>query len=89
MVFNIKMDSKFTSKARLVAGGHKTAPPSSITYSSVVTRESVRMEFLIAGLDNLDICYCVIVNAYLNAPCLENCGPNQDHNLGVRKNMFT
>jgi hypothetical protein len=33
MVFDIKMD--FMHKARLVAGGHVTDPPSSITYSSV------------------------------------------------------
>ena len=34
MIFNIIMDGKFTRKTRLVAGGHKMAPPSSITYSS-------------------------------------------------------
>ena len=38
IIFDIKMDSKFTHKARLVADGHKTSPPSSITYPSVVTR---------------------------------------------------
>ena len=38
MIFDIKMDGKFTRKARLVAGRHKMAPPSSINYSSVVTR---------------------------------------------------
>ena len=31
MVFDIKMNDKFTRKARLVSGGNKTAPPSSIT----------------------------------------------------------
>jgi hypothetical protein len=39
MVFAIKMD--FTCKARFVAGGHNTDPPSSFTYTSVVLRESV------------------------------------------------
>ena len=38
MIFNIKMDGKFTRKSRLVSSGHKTSPPSSITYSIVVTR---------------------------------------------------
>ena len=28
MIFDINMDGKFTRKAILVAGGHKTAPPS-------------------------------------------------------------
>eukprot|EP00957_Ditylum_brightwellii_P132163 10077067-Ditylum_brightwellii.AAC.1 len=40
MIFDIKMDGNFTRKARYVAGGHMTDPPSSITYSSVVSRES-------------------------------------------------
>ena len=50
MIFDIKMDGKFTRKARLVAEGHKTRPPSSITYSSVVTRDSVRIALTIASL---------------------------------------
>eukprot|EP00978_Attheya_sp_CCMP212_P042980 scaffold272243_cov20-Attheya_sp.AAC.1 len=41
MIFDIKMD--FTRKARSVAGGHLTDPPASITYSSVVVRDSVRI----------------------------------------------
>ena len=63
------MDRKFTHKSRLVAGGHKTAPPLSITYSSAVTRESVRLVFIIAGMKYLDICAYDIGNAYLNAYC--------------------
>ena len=43
--------------------------PLSITYYSVGTRESVRLEFLIAGMNDLDICACHIRNAYLNNPC--------------------
>ena len=31
MIFNIKMDGKFTRKARLIADGHTTNAPSSIT----------------------------------------------------------
>ncbi len=38
-VFDVKMD--FTWKARLVAGGHMTDTPASLTYSSVVSRDSV------------------------------------------------
>ena len=41
MIFYIKKDGKFTRKSRLVANGHTTSPPSSITYPSVVSRESV------------------------------------------------
>jgi len=40
MVFDVKLGS-LQRKARLVAGGHMTGPPPSITYASVVSRESV------------------------------------------------
>ena len=69
MIFDIKIDRNFTHKARLVSGGHKMAPPLSITCSIVVTREIVRLVFLISGLKDLYICSCGIGNAYLNAPC--------------------
>jgi Reverse transcriptase (RNA-dependent DNA polymerase) len=65
MIFDIKMD--FTHKARLVAGGHVTDPPSSITYSSVVSRETVRIAFVVAASNDLDIKAAGIGNAYLNA----------------------
>ena len=65
MIFDIKMD--FTRKARFVAGGHLTDPPKESVYSSVVTRESVRLFFLIAALNGLDVLSCDIQNAYLNA----------------------
>jgi hypothetical protein len=53
MVFDIKMD--FTRKARYVAGGNTTEPPTENTYSSVVSRESVRIALLVAALNNLQI----------------------------------
>lgn len=48
-----------------------TEAPSSITYSSVVSRDSIRLAFLIAELNGLDVMTCDIGNAYLNAPCRE------------------
>ena len=69
MIIDIKTEVRFTCKSRLVASGNKTANPSFITYSSVATRENVRLAFLISGLSNLEICACNIGNAYLNDPC--------------------
>ena len=69
IIFDVKMD--LTRKARFVAGGHMTEPPASITYSSVVSCDSVRIAFMLAALNDLDIMACKIVNAYLNAPCRE------------------
>ena len=71
MIFDIKMDGEFTRKARFVAGGHTTDVPSTTTYSSVVSRESVRIAFLVAALNDLDVFAADIGNAYLNAPCQE------------------
>jgi hypothetical protein len=65
MIFDIKIG--FTRKARFVAGGHVTEPPTSITYSSVVSCDSIRIAFLLAALNDLDILSADIGNAYLNA----------------------
>jgi Reverse transcriptase (RNA-dependent DNA polymerase) len=69
IIFDVKMD--FTRKARFVAGGHTTEAPTSLTYSSVVSRDSVRLGFLIAALNGVNIVACDLENAYLNAPCKE------------------
>ena len=69
MVFDVKMD--FTQKARFVAGGHLTDDPTTITYSSVVSRDSVRIALTIVELNGLDVMCCDVGNAYLNAPCRE------------------
>lgn len=37
---------------------HKTEAPSSVTYSSVVSRDSVRICLLIAAINNLDLQAC-------------------------------
>ena len=69
IIFDVKMD--FTRKARFVAGGHMTDTPASATYSSVVTRDSIRLAFLIAALNEVDVMACDLENAYLNAACKE------------------
>jgi hypothetical protein len=69
IVFDIKMD--FTRKARFCAGGHTTDTPAAMTYSSVVSRDSVWIRFMLAALNGLDVMACDLENAYLNAPCME------------------
>ena len=71
MIFDIKIGGNFCRKARMVAGGHMTDAPSSITYSSVVSRDSVRIAFLYAALNDLKVYACDIQNAYLTAHCRE------------------
>jgi hypothetical protein len=69
MIFDIKSD--LTSKARLVAGGHQTEEPAESVYSSVVSRDSIRIAFLISALNGLEILARDVQNLYLNAPTKE------------------
>ena len=54
-----------------VAGSHLTDDPATITYSSVVLRDLVRITLTMAELNGLDVMCCDVGNAYLNAPCRE------------------
>ena len=70
MIFDINMDGRFTHKARYVSGGHTTDPPYSIMYYSVVSRDSTRIAFTLAPLNDVEIRAADIGNTYLNAKCL-------------------
>ena len=77
--FDVKMD--FNCKARYVAGVHLIDPPYYVpTYASFVSRELVRILFLIASLYNIEFLAADISNAFLNTQITEkNCfkaGPN-------------
>ncbi|CAJ1969005.1 unnamed protein product [Cylindrotheca closterium] len=80
IVFDVKMET-LRRKCRLVAGGHMTeAPCPSVTYSSVVSRESVRIALTLAALNALEVKAADIQNAYLTAPLVSEkiwtvCGP--------------
>jgi hypothetical protein len=70
-VFDIKMGENFQWKARLVANGNEMEVPPTLTYSSVVSRDSVCIALLVAALNDLNILSCNIQNAYLTANCQE------------------
>jgi len=70
MIFDVKMED-FRRKARLVAGGHKTEAPTTITYTSVVSRETIRIALLMAALNDLDVKVGDVLNAYITAPITE------------------
>ena len=63
MIFDIKLGENVRRKAIYVAAGHITDPPSSITYSSVVSRESICIALMIAALNDLKILSAYIQNA--------------------------
>ena len=70
LIYEIKLEG-FRRKARLVAGGHMTEAPAVMTYASVVSRETVRIAFTIAALNDLEVKASDVQNAYLTAPCAE------------------
>ena len=67
MVFDVKMED-FRQKVQLVAGGHMTKAPPTITYASVVSQETVRLALTIAALNDLEVKVGDVLNAYITAP---------------------
>jgi hypothetical protein len=83
MIFDVKLD--LVRKARYVAGGHQTDPPKDMVYASVVSRDSVRLAFLLAALNDLDILAADVQNAYLNAPTTEKVYTTAGEEFGADK----
>ena len=79
-IFDIKMD--LTRKARLVARGSMTEPTKEETFASVVSRDTVRLFFLLAALNDLELLSCDIQNAYLSAPNKEKVWTTFQDQLG-------
>jgi hypothetical protein len=73
LVFDVKLGENFRRKARYCADGHKTGAPASVTYSTVVSRDLVRILLTIAALNELDILGADVQNAFLTAPNKEKC----------------
>ena len=82
MIFDIKMGDKFQTKS---AYG---VTRSSLTYSSVVSRDSVRVALIVAALNGLKVLACDIQNASLTATCREQiwtiAGPEFGADCGKR-----
>jgi hypothetical protein len=53
LIWDVKID--FTRKARWVLDGHKTLNSIGSTYAGVVSRDSIRIAFTYAALNDLDI----------------------------------
>eukprot|EP00804_Cyclotella_cryptica_P022264 CCRYP_020542-RA/>CCRYP_020542-RA protein AED:0.22 eAED:-0.25 QI:0/0/0/0.5/1/1/2/0/420 len=68
MIFDVKLED-FRRKAGLIAGGHVTKAPATLTYASVVVSRAVRIALLIAVLNDIDIWNSDVLNTYITAPC--------------------
>ncbi len=67
IIFDIKIEY-FRCKARLVAGGHMTKAPATITFASVVSRETICSVLSTAALNDLNVKVGDVLNAYITAP---------------------
>ena len=96
LVFDVKLGENFRRKARYCADGHKTGAPASVTYSTVVSRDSVRILLTIAALNDLNVLGADVQNAFLTAPNKEKCwmiagpefGPDEGKTLLVVKALY-
>ena len=71
MIFDVKFGENFRCKARLIAEGHITNTPNTLTCSSVISHDSVRIALTIAALNEMSVMACDIQNAYLTSDCRE------------------
>ena len=64
MIFDVKFDGR--RKARLVVGGHRGPEvPREEIYSGVVSMKTIRTAFILASLNNLEVCAADVSTAFL------------------------
>ncbi len=66
VIFDVKMED-FCWKARLVAGGHVTDVPPTVTYASVVSHETVPIALTMAVINAIKAMAAHVMNAYITA----------------------
>ena len=71
-IFDVKVSEKFRIKERFVSDGHLVETPESITYSTVVSRDLVRILILVPPTNYLKTMVADVQNALLSADGLEN-----------------
>ena len=69
--FDIKLGENFMRKARYYADRHKTESPAALTYSTVVSWDSVKIILTTAATNKLKVMGADVQNAFLTAPCKE------------------
>ena len=71
VIWDVKLGENFRRKSRVLAGCHTTTVPPNLTYSSVVSRDSIRIALTVTALNNLELLSCDNKGAYLTAKCRE------------------
>jgi hypothetical protein len=85
LVFDVKLGENFRRKARYCADGHKTTSRASVTYSTVVSRDSVQIILTVAALNDLEVLGADVYNAFLTAPPKEKVRPAAGIKFGAEQ----
>ena len=70
MIFDVKMED-FRRKARFVVGGNVTDPPYTITYTSLVSKDTVIISLTLEALNDFPVRAAYIQKIYITAPVTE------------------
>lgn len=60
IIRDIKLGENFRRKSRLVGGEHTSNTPVTLIYSSLVSRESMRISLTLSALNRLELLACDI-----------------------------
>ena len=71
LIFDVKLSENSQRKVRFVADGRLVETPASVTYSTIVYRDSVRILLLAAALNGLEVKGTDVQNAFLSANNLD------------------
>lgn len=52
-IYEVKISENVRRKARFVADGHRTTAPSLLVYTTVLSRDYVRISFVVTALNDL------------------------------------
>ena len=66
------IDEMFMQKAKLVTGGHMIDPPATITYTSVVLKETVQNILTKSALNAFKAKAAIIMNVFVQTPVMES-----------------
>ena len=83
VIFDVKLGEAFRRKVRYVGEGFRATTQASVTYSSVVRLNSVRILLMIAALNDLEVQGADIKNTYLTALCKEKVWLRDGPEFGV------
>ena len=67
IIFDVKLESGFTYKARFIEDSHKLDIPPLMEYESVISRDVVRIVLIMAYINGLDVNGTNIQNACVNS----------------------